>query len=305
MDHPVQRGGFRSGRAWAYARKVARARSVLISSLISADKLGRGWSRFGRLMLEALIYGILGGILTHTWGAHEGGVISIFLAAAALRGRVEDLLEEHRQSVTLKQRTEWQASRTTALSLLALFTGILVAYVGLALWLGDARSARLFRFALRVARVGQETILTRPYPQLEGLLIHNGLVLLAVFALAFIYRSYATVLSLVWNACVWALALTFLVRLGIKLHRNDLNLVILSAAAMLPHLFIEAVAYLVGAMSAIVLSEALWSDRQRQGRVREDVRRGVMALLAALGLLAVAGLVEWISFGLVHLVHGH
>jgi uncharacterized membrane protein SpoIIM required for sporulation len=279
---------------------VDRHRSVFVTSLLPDTRLGAGWRRYLRLLGEAALFTGLGMLFAQAWGVREGGIISIFLASAALRGRFNELLEEYNTGALLRQATGWQLYRRTALSVLALFLGIMLAYVVAGLLLGPARSTRLFHFALRVARVGDDTILTRSVPDLLALWRHNGVVLASVFALSFVYRSYAAVLTMAWNACVWGLVLTFLVlqggaRLGPQ--ASPLTL-LLAGLATLPHLVLEAAAYVLAALGAISLSESVVA-RSGERRLREQLAAPALLVAVSLLLIVVAGVVETLSFAAV------
>ena len=86
----------------------------------------------------------------------------------------------------------------------------MVAYSGVALWLGEAGTAHDFAFALEAAHAGSDDLFTRRYPGLVPLLGHNFSVLAAIVVLSVIYRTYGALLALAWNASVWGLVLTAL-----------------------------------------------------------------------------------------------
>ena len=249
--------------------------------------------RWTKLYLVALTYTGLGVVLVHTMASDGAGVMSIFLAAAALAPYLTELLRRNRHDIWDRKIGSWQANRATALGLLALFLGVVTAYVTAALLLGEAHVAASFRFALDTARIGMDTILDRRFASFGGLLFHNFAVLLTVFALAFIYRSYGALLALAWNACIWAVVLSTLVSRGLgSVETSRVGFVIIAAVALLPHLLLEASAYVIGALAAIFSSKAIAKYELRSAELRQVAVAVGMLLVAAATTLTFAGLVE-------------
>ena len=117
--------------------------------------------------------------------------------------------------------------------------------------------------------------------------------LVAVCALAFVYRSYGGLLALTWNACIWAVVLSTLVARGLDATQTaPVTFVIVSAAALLPHLVLEASAYVIGALAAIYASKAITKYGPRSAELWQVMRAVATLVLFAALTLAAAALVE-------------
>jgi uncharacterized membrane protein SpoIIM required for sporulation len=119
------------------------------------------------------------------------------------------------------------------------------------------------------------------------------MVLASGVLLSFLYRGYATLLLLAWNAAVWGLTLTLLFRQSF-LAESGMNIVplCLGIAALLPHLLLEATAYILGSISAITVSKSLLWYGLSSRRFRRDGLRSLGVLAAAAAMVAGAGALE-------------
>ena len=123
---------------------------------------------------------------------------------------------------------------------------------------------------------------------------HNSGVLLTVFVLSFLYRGYAAVLILSWNACVWGLSLAFL-----TLHYSQdatiggtFFIAAKTAVAILPHLGLEALSYICVSLSAIKLSKSILWQQHNSMNFFTHLKPCIQGIFAGLALLLVAAWVE-------------
>lgn len=249
--------------------------------IVSTESLAR---RSALFFVEGLFFGGVALVVANAVGVPQGGFFAIFLAAAGLTGRFDKLLDENRTGIYERRVPSWRVNAKTALSVLMMFGGVATACSCAALLWGEARLHGAFGFALDAAGLGADTLLTRRFS--AGVLVHNYMVLAAFFVLAFVYRAYGALLALCWNACVWAMVLTILVARGA--HDSSLPLAVfvpLAALALVPHLVIEAAAYVTGALAGIFLSKAVMAYGLGNPLFRR-VARAVLVLLA----LAVAAI---------------
>jgi len=269
-------------------------------SALSPDTLPSGRLRRGvRLFAEAVVHTLAAQLIAAWTGIPQSGFFSLFLSTAALSRRFDQLLDENRQAIYERKEPSPRVNARTAASLLALFLGMLTAYAGAALLIGEAHLRDDFGFVLEVAGLGSDTLSTRRFGSVPGLLLHNGLVLVTFFVLALVYRGYGALLALSWNACVWGMVLTLLAHRGAQASRlSGLLYVPLSAAAVLPHLLLEVVGYVLGSLAGIFLSKALARYRLDDPLVAEVSRVAMVLLGLALGLLGAAALLEarWAPF---------
>ena len=229
--------------------------SAFFNAPLSKNLLRRG----ALLFAEGLCAGLLGLYVMHALGIPESGSISIFLVAAVLVPRFNKLLEENKELIWQSKSLPRRANRLTAYSILALFLGITSAYALAAIVLGEEALSSGFAFALESAHIGQDTILTRSFGSLPALLSFNTLVWLAIMVMSFLYRTYGALLALTWNACVWGLIITFLILRELE-SANVTHFLLFSASttlALLPHMAMEAGAYIVAALAAIFFSKGI------------------------------------------------
>gem|GEM_PF-1197921 len=236
----------------------ARPRSTVFSYLsveiLPDEKLKRGLI----LVVEALAYVGLSMIISRIFGVAESGMFSILLASAVLSARMLQLLEENRKRIWEIGYKSWKTNTLTAFSIFAIFLGTILAYVIAAIWMDDKDVASSFHFALKAAGLGTDSILTRNFSGLGPVVFHNSIVLVSVSLMSFVYRAFGALLAIVWNACIWGLVLTFLVKRGLTITEGSaVGFIAISSIAVLPHLILEAAAYVAAAMASIFLSKAL------------------------------------------------
>lgn len=260
---------------------------------LSRWRLHNDWRRYPQLMAVSVVMTGIALFLSHAWNLPEKGLVSVFLAAAGLTTRVRYLLDENRDAIWIKQELPRSVNLRTTFSLLAMFLGIFVAFGVGALWLGEAQVRSGFGFIFASAGVGHGTILTREFADFSGILRHNALVMVAFFCLAFVYHAYGGLLTLAWNGCAWAMVLVVLVMRGAAVSdASFLWFLSVSVAAVLPHLVLEASAYVSAALAAVFLSRALFKYGLAGPRMRQVAVACVKLMTAAVVGLVVAAWVE-------------
>jgi hypothetical protein len=251
------------------------------------------WQRYPYLLGEAfLMTGVA--ILVPTWlDVAEVGFFSLFLAAAGLMHRFQVLLEENRQNIYVRKLGWRLTNGKTASSLVMLFFGSCAAYLvaGMA-WSEDAIQV-YFGFALDAAQIGGSNVLDRRFDAFGSLVFHNLMVMLSVFALCVLYRSYGALLALGWNACVWVFVLVTLVRRAIE--STDLSGWYFggtAALALVPHLCLEACAYVLAALAGIFTSRGIVRYTLSDLVFRQIMTAVAKLLVAGALMVLLAGLLE-------------
>lgn len=245
------------------------------------------------LFAEGALYTGIGLIFMHASAAEQAGVFSIFLAAAALLGPFNALLTENREAIWDRGENPRRANGRTVAGVLAIFLGMFVAFAVAASIQGEARTAAAFRIALDAANINRDTILTRRFGSMGSLFVHNAWVLLTIVGLAFIYRSYGALLALTWNAALWAVVLCALVQRALaSTEVGPLSFAVLSAAAIFPHLVLEALAYVTAALAAIFISKGIAKYGLGDPKLRKVVMAAGGLVLAAVAILLVAAAAE-------------
>ncbi len=245
------------------------------------------------LAAEGLAFTAVAVCVSHYISPAQGGIFALFLTAAALRSRLGDLLEENRKRIWELKLPSGKTNALTAASAFAIFVGVIAGFIIAGAITGWASERGSFQFALDAAGLGGDTILTRQFGNFGALLAHNFLVLFAVLVLAFLYRAYGALLAFIWNACVWGLVLTELVRRGIAAtDTSTAAFIAVSSCAVLPHLACEAASYVIGALAGIYFSKGLLNYGFGHERFKPVLRVcGKLVVIAAVSLL-LAGLFE-------------
>ena len=244
---------------------------------IAGDELGEGRARAGRLVVEASGFTIIGVFLARALGLEQAGLLSIFLAAGALGSRAKKILHA----------AEEGDGATAVRDLLALFGGTMLAYAFVAVVFGAAGTERAFGFALEAAGAGGDDLLTRPFPGALPVLGHNLAVLAAVVVLSLVYRIYGALLALTWNAAVWGVVLVYL---GFRVTAPSEALAV--ALGVLPHLGLEAFAYVVGGLAGARVGRGLTMQVKFHVPLRAF---GLAAASLALAAVLESQLPRWVA----------
>ena len=253
-----------------------------------------GW-RYPQLFVGSATMTAIGLYLAQTWDLPQWGLMSLFLGAAALVSWFRFLLDENSDAIWGHKRPPVQVHRRTALSVLAMFMGVAAALSCAAALLGGAETRQAFDFVFSSAGVAAGTGPAGRFGDLAGLLRHNCLVLVAFFSLAFVYHAYGALLAIFWNACAWAMVLTVFVSQAATVSELWGPLyVVCATGALLPHLILEAAAYVLATLASIFLSRALFGSGGTQQGVRPALLAAGRLLALALLVLAAAAAVETI-----------
>jgi len=278
----VARGILTKKQVTACLEVLGKREGTFLSHAFLSPLYSSWWGRHLQLWMES--FGVLGLTLFLVYGAlglRESGVIALFLASAVLTTRFERLL----------MKGNWRAQ---AVDILMMFLGLLSGFVVLTLMMDRSELSDAFGFVIQLSNLGDgATIYSRNFGNLQGLVRHNGTVLATVLVLAFVYRAYGAVLILGWNAAVWGLVLTTLVVQSAEhLSGSMLTHGLLSAASVLPHLTLEAIAYVIGAIAAIGLSKGMmWTEAGRI-RVAQVVNEGAITLGMAVTFMLLGAITE-------------
>jgi uncharacterized membrane protein SpoIIM required for sporulation len=244
------------------------------------------FTRYPVLFAEAmaLTWVAFGVPLLFKVSGEELGIFSLFLAAICLRFRFAALLEEHRVSIVERGMSARRAHTVAALSLVALFLGMCMAYLTFIATLETSEVRRVFSFAIERTGLDSGTLLQGRFADVSIILKRNFGAMAAMIVLCVLFRTYGAVLVLGWNAAVWVVTLAMLTRRtveGLPLHPLKTQLV--AGFAIIPHLSIELTAYVIASLAGIFVSKAFtryeWDDPT------------FFTILRSSGLLLVAGAV--------------
>lgn len=255
------------------------------TTLLRALVRRRGALGAGRLCLSALLFTGFGAVLISAAGLPGAQTLTLFFGAVALHALTRDLIDDNGAAIWERNEVPGVANRRTALGLVALFVGMFVVFVGLAVWEHFAGSGGTILGA---------GIQNRRFDRGIGALLQHNLLTLALFVvLGFVYRTYGALLALGWNAANWAGVLTALVLQGLSgATDGPVRYVGLCLLAVLPHLLVEALAYVVGTLAAIFASRAITRYELNDPRLRQVAWAVARLSIIAVGLLVAAAALE-------------
>ena len=244
--------------------------------------------RHAQLWIEGFLFVLATmGIMQGLAGIAESGLISLFLVTTALSSRFHELILDTN-------------ARREAMDLLTLFGGLFAGYVLISLSASEASFDNMFGFVKSVSKVQENQLFEeRNFADLTGILGNNLLVLFSVVFLSFLYRGYAVLLTMAWNACIWGMTLTLLMRESFKTGvENPMAYAAYAFAGLSPHLILEALAYILAALSAIGFSKSFLWHEILSHRFLHDFKRHGSVLFLAIILVVFGSLFEtlWVPY---------
>jgi uncharacterized membrane protein SpoIIM required for sporulation len=132
-----------------------------------------------------------------------------------------------------------------------------------------------------------------------GLLKNNLLVLVICLVLSLIYGTGA-IFILTWNASVWGVVFGLMAKnSAVVAGANPFWIFALTFIAVFPHLVLEALSYIIAAVSGGVISKAVIREKVFSNRFNQIVQDGLMLFVLALIVLFVAAYIEVFVTGFV------
>jgi uncharacterized membrane protein SpoIIM required for sporulation len=199
------------------------------------------------------------------------------LIALGLGRDLERLLDRNRDAIWTVGQSPWIANARLAGELTVIFSAI---FCGALLAFAFAADELLFREPRAVSEMYKLSF--------EHLILNNYPVLIVGMLLTLIFGAGGIVLILGWNALHWAQALLFAVT-DLSDPNNGGNLYLV---AILPHLVVEAVAYVTAGMAGIFLYRALQRYSLRSEAFARVSRASAVTLLIGIILLCAAAVLE-------------
>ena len=233
----------------------------------------------------------------------EASLIGVVLVAFSQAKVAEDLLDRNSSEIWGKLETPRRANIKLAAGLLVVFVGVFATYLLAVQLTPDHKLHELFDRQLGDFAAGSLTDID--FGTFPHLLRKNGIVFFGCYAFALIYRHAGMLLVLAWNASTWGVVFSWL-----AMNTADgqgasglLGELARTLACILPHLILEAVAYVLVAMTGVFTSKAIAKyslDSQEFLQVANAVLR---IFGTAFAVLALAAAVEaWVAPALVELL---
>jgi hypothetical protein len=192
--------------------------------------------------------------------------------ALGLSSLLSQLLDENRREIWELKNSPWTANTKLAAAFSALFMGIFVAIVFLA-WIADQSY--------------QNPDLSQLYEnEIASLFLHNAAILVTGTLLAIVYRAGGLVLILAWNALHWAEAIfSYIQQVRIEVGLSNAALLF---ATILPHLLLEALAYVLAGLSGVFISIAFCKYAITSPEIKRVAFACMTLLVVSLAVLVLA-----------------
>jgi uncharacterized membrane protein SpoIIM required for sporulation len=244
-------------------------RTPMLRSLIP-----RSWSDSpGALLLEGGVVSLAAGVFALRMFPSEASLVAVGLAAMLTIDTVDRVAtrpDGEPFSLTV---------RKLVLKLSALFLGATAGFAVLAAMSSPEQLALLFSNQLDGLPTG--AVATWDFGSLDGILLSNAYVLAFFFLIAVGFRQGGVMLAVAWNASVWGAAL------GLALTQDMAGAQALGA--MLPHLALEALAYITAGLAGVFLAKGTVRYLARGHGPWAELGKTVGLMLLAATLMMVLG----------------
>ncbi len=255
------------------------------------------------LFMQAMLYTALGIGCGSLLFPGEASLIGVVLVAFSQVVVAERLLDRNRDEIWGKVETPRRANVKLALGLLVVFLGVFVTYLGAVQLTPDDKLHGLFDRQIGDFRAGSLTEID--FGSFAYLLRKNGIVFFGCYAFALIYRHAGMLLVLAWNASTWGVVFSWL---AINAAQDEGAVAVAgelsrTLVCILPHLILEAVAYVLVAMTGVFTSKAIAKYSLDSPEFLQVANAVLRIFAAALLVLVIAAAVEaWLAPALVELL---
>ncbi len=224
----------------------------------------------------------------------HAGLVGVVLSGFGQAATVNALLDRNRDEIWGEIHPPRVANWRLAKALLAIFLGVFAAYLVAVQLTPEERLDGWFGEQLGNFVGG--SVKDIDFGTFGQLMAGNLLVLVGSFLFALVYEHAGMLLVLSWNASRWGVVFSY-VATGGELFAT--------LAAILPHLVLEAAAYILAAMSGVFLSRGLKRHDIGSDTFNQVGMAVVRILVGAILLLSVAMAVEaWVTPRLVTALFG-
>ena len=247
------------------------------------------------LTLEGGVAALLGTGFGMWLFPEETSIVCVFLCSILTLDSSGRLLEWNRRAIFDLGYDPSHANVRLVMLILGMFAGTMVGFSSLTFWLPLETVQTVFSHQL--ADYGSQTFPDLMFGSPSELFVGNLYVLLFFFLIAMAFRQGGLMLAVAWNASVWGATFGMLARRWAE----DGGPPLLGAyarvmAATIPHMTLEAIAFVLAGFAGVFLSKGLvkyaWTDailRSIMGSVVRMLGAGIcLVLIGALweGLVA-------------------
>ena len=229
----------------------------------------------------------------------EASLVGVVLLAFSQGKTVEGLLNRNRDEIWGEVISPARANLKLAGSLMIIFLGVFITYIFAVQFAAEDKVDTLFDKQLGDFAAGSVRDIS--FGTFAQLLRHNGVVFLGCFAFALIYRHAGMLLVLAWNASAWGAVFSYLALVAEVPDAFARSMYIMQTlCCILPHLILEAAAYVLVAMAGVFTSLGMTRHKIGSDPFMQVTRAVLNIFVFALCVLAAAAFVE--AYGAPYLV---
>ncbi len=244
-------------------------------------------------ILLGIAYSVLGIFSAMLLFPDDPGLIAIAFTSLLILPSLNKLLiieenEEARDS-TFNLIHLFKEHKNITKIYLYLFLGILLTFSFFSIVLPNMATSRIFADQIQI--VGEVGRAASP-STFNIVFTHNFKILIICLVASFIYGAGA-ILILTWNASVWGVIFGLIAKnAAIIGNRNPFVYFFITLIAVLPHLFAEAVAYFLVALSGGVVSTATLREKIFSKRFTQIITDALVIFFIAVVMLLIAAYIE-------------
>jgi len=246
-----------------------------------------------RIGVEGVLITLLSVYVVRGINVPEAGLVGLSLASAAMVPRFNTILATNRERIWAAPGTGRAANTQSAISGISIFGGMFLGFLLMAIFAESGGFKADFAFILKETGFKPGDVLS---PERFALgyevIIHNLFVLVALAILALLYRSLGTMIALGWNASVWAITLALFIQGGSGGDTSQFLHTVIVIVAVMPHLIVEALGYVIGALSGVFLSRGIMRYEYSDPRLRRVLTAVLVLAGVSVALIIVGGLME-------------
>lgn len=245
------------------------------------------------IFLKALIFSIIGILLSYFLFRSETSLISVFFTAISLTWTCTILFERHKTETWGNITTPFNAHRKLAISLLCVFVGVMLGYGLFVVFSKTSVSSELLSRQLGIYREIKISIKDINFSDFNFTLKNNIAVLFIVFFIALIYRLGGVLLIIIWNASVWGSVFSYISKLGVEnAYMNPITYFLLTVLCISPHLIIEATGYTLCGMSGLFISKGITRYKFLSDQFFQISKSFISLFISSLLLIITASFIE-------------
>lgn len=228
---------------------------------------------------------VVAGVLGSMWlFPQHATLVALFLATIGAEVPLARILDWNRQAIYQERVRPMRANLALSAMLLALLLGAFLAFTTFAALLPWTAVTELFQEQLG----RRQYFPVMHFGQFRPLFFHNLGVLVLFFVIALPFRQGGVMLAIAWNASVWGATVGTLARQWAEGRGPSFWLALPAVSfAILPHLAIEGLAYVMAGLAGVFASRAATRHRW-SSPIMLEVLQSVLRLLGfAAALIAV------------------